>query len=105
MQRRSPKHQRPRDGFLHRNKTELRRIPFLANLRNRSLQPFFDLEKNGQTFDQILFLNDVVFTLEDVLYFKIRMMAITQPHVPLILLMRQNTTTLSRYVTTKAKCP
>jgi Cryptococcal mannosyltransferase 1 len=50
-----------------RNKTELRRIPFLANLRNRSLQPLFDLERNGQTFDQILFLNDVVFKLEDVL--------------------------------------
>ena len=46
-----------------RKKTELRRIPYLADLRNRSLQPLLELQQLGQTFDKILFLNDVVFTV------------------------------------------
>lgn len=45
-----------------RGRRELRRIPFLSEQRNRSLQPLFDIESlNGETFDKILFLNDVVF--------------------------------------------
>lgn len=50
-----------------RGKKELRRIPYLAMLRNRSLEPLHSLREEGIEFDKILFLNDVVFTLEDVL--------------------------------------
>lgn len=50
-----------------RGKRELRRIPFLAKLRNRTLQDLIDLQKKGQHFDKVLFLNDVVFTTDDVL--------------------------------------
>jgi hypothetical protein len=46
-----------------RGKRELRRIPYLANLRNLSLKPLVDLEKQGLKFDKILFLNDVIFTV------------------------------------------
>lgn len=46
-----------------RKKKELRRIPYLAKLRNKTLQDLFDLYKKGITFDKILFLNDVVFTV------------------------------------------
>ena len=45
-----------------RGRRELRRIPFLSEQRNRSLQPMFDMENvGGEYFDKILFLNDVVF--------------------------------------------
>ena len=44
-----------------RGKTELRRIPYLSNLRNLSLKPLHDLAKSGSKFDYVLFLNDVVF--------------------------------------------
>ncbi|KPM42756.1 hypothetical protein AK830_g3821 [Neonectria ditissima] len=50
-----------------RNRIELRRIPYLSRLRNISLQPLRDMAKNGTTFDYILFLNDVVFTVADAL--------------------------------------
>ena len=46
-----------------RRKKELRRIPFLANLRNISLKPLANLALNGIKFDKILFLNDVAFTV------------------------------------------
>lgn len=46
-----------------RKKKELRRIPYLAKLRNKTLQDLFDLYKKGVTFDKVLFLNDVVFTV------------------------------------------
>lgn len=42
---------------------ELRRIPYLAGLRNLSLQPLYALLEKGVTFDRILFLNDVIFTV------------------------------------------
>ena len=42
---------------------QLRRIPYLAGLRNRSLRPLAELAMNGVTFDKVLFLNDVVFTV------------------------------------------
>lgn len=42
---------------------ELRRIPYLSRLRNISLKPLTELAANGTTFDKILFLNDVVFTV------------------------------------------
>lgn len=40
---------------------QLRRIPYLARLRNLSLEPLGELAKRGRLFDKILFLNDVVF--------------------------------------------
>ncbi|KAJ5557658.1 polysaccharide export protein (CAP59) [Penicillium frequentans] len=46
---------------------ELRRIPYLAGLRNLSLQPLYALLAKGIAFDWIVFLNDVVFTSQDVL--------------------------------------
>lgn len=42
---------------------ELRRIPYLARLRNQSLQPLQELARDGVVFDSVLFLNDVVFTV------------------------------------------
>ena len=68
-----------------RGRHELRRIPYLARLRNRSLAPLRDMAvlaavaeatgkntdtKDGpqaRTFDRVLFLGDVVFTVDDVL--------------------------------------
>ncbi|KAF2132012.1 glycosyltransferase family 69 protein [Dothidotthia symphoricarpi CBS 119687] len=47
--------------------TELRRIPFLASTRNHVFRPLEALTARGVRFDTILFLNDVVFTPEDVL--------------------------------------
>lgn len=44
-----------------RGRRELRRIPFLAKLRNKSLYDLLRLHEAGQVFDKILFLNDVVF--------------------------------------------
>lgn len=44
-------------------KRELRRIPYLARLRNLTLRPLEDLMKQGVVFDKVLFLNDVVFTV------------------------------------------
>lgn len=42
---------------------EKRRIPYLARLRNRALAPLGELEAQGERFDRVLFLNDVVFTV------------------------------------------
>lgn len=44
-------------------KKELRRIPYLSELRNLSLQPLLELAENGTTFDHVLFLGDVVFSV------------------------------------------
>ena len=49
-----------------RNKMELRRIPYLAGLRNLVLEPLHRMKESGEIFDKILFLNDVVFTNDDV---------------------------------------
>lgn len=46
-----------------RGKRELRRIPYLSRLRNRSLEPLDKLAENGIRFDRVLFLNDVVFNV------------------------------------------
>lgn len=42
---------------------KLRRIPYLSRLRNLSLKPLLDLAENGTTFDYVIFLGDVVFTV------------------------------------------
>ena len=46
-----------------RGRTELRRIPYLAQLRNWVLEPLQALAHGGERFDVVLFLNDVVFTV------------------------------------------
>ena len=46
-----------------RGRKELRRIPFLAKLRNLTLKPMIELSSKGIRFDKVLFLNDVVFTV------------------------------------------
>ncbi|KAK3935742.1 cryptococcal mannosyltransferase 1-domain-containing protein, partial [Diplogelasinospora grovesii] len=50
-----------------RRRIELRRIPYLAKLRNMSLRPLRELVKNGTTFDYVLFLGGVYFTVPDVI--------------------------------------
>lgn len=42
---------------------EMRRIVYLAEVRNQALKPLQTLNKAGVTFDRILFLNDVVFSV------------------------------------------
>lgn len=49
-----------------RGHMELRRVPYLAGLRNLVMEPFYELAKQGQKFDKILFLNDVAFSPLDV---------------------------------------
>ncbi|EME86352.1 glycosyltransferase family 69 protein, partial [Pseudocercospora fijiensis CIRAD86] len=49
-----------------RGKSELRRIPYLANLRNLVMQPMYEMQEKGLRFDKVLFLNDVVFDDMDV---------------------------------------
>lgn len=44
-----------------RGRPELRRIPYLAKLRNTVLEPLKELSKNGIQYDKVIFLNDVVF--------------------------------------------
>ena len=46
-----------------RGAKELRRVPYLAKLRNLVLAPLQELAEAGEHFDKILFLNDVVFTV------------------------------------------
>jgi len=46
---------------------ELRRIPYLAALRNGVMGKLHELREAGETYDYVLWLNDVVFTVEDVL--------------------------------------
>ena len=55
----------PTDGWIDtpRGRKELRRIPYLSGLRNRSLQPLWSLGELDVRFDKILFLNDVVFSV------------------------------------------
>ncbi|TRX96728.1 hypothetical protein FHL15_002394 [Xylaria flabelliformis] len=45
---------------------EMRRIPYLARVRNQAMEPLKELENNGITFDKVLWLNDVVFDTEDI---------------------------------------
>lgn len=55
----------PSEGWIDtpRGRKELRRIHYLARLRNQTLRPLEDLARNGIVFDKVLFLNDVVFTV------------------------------------------
>lgn len=52
-----------------REKFELRRIPYLAGLRNEVMSKLYDLaeKKSGRmVFDKVVWLNDVIFTVQDV---------------------------------------
>lgn len=51
-----------------RGRKELRRIPYLAALRNRTLRDLVELYEQGIEFDKVLFLNDVVFTVGCLLF-------------------------------------
>ena len=55
-----------------------RRIPFLATIRNHVFEPLERLTAEGQHFDTILFLNDVVFTPADLTCRSIRMLPDTR---------------------------
>ena len=46
-----------------RGRKEVRRVPYLAELRNIAMRPLYELRDAGVTFDKVLFLNDVVFTV------------------------------------------
>ena len=50
-----------------RGRKELRRIPYLAKLRNITLKPLGELYAEGVRFDKVLFLNDVVFSVSSLL--------------------------------------
>ncbi|KAI1470122.1 glycosyltransferase family 69 protein [Daldinia caldariorum] len=45
---------------------ELRRIPYLAKIRNQAMEPLKQLQSEGREFDKVLWLNDVVFDTEDI---------------------------------------
>lgn len=64
----------PRPGWVTTHDTdspiakELRRIPYLSDIRNKGLEPLLRMHrKTGRTFDRILHLNDVVFEPKDIL--------------------------------------
>lgn len=44
---------------------DLRRIPYLAKVRNQAMEPLKVLERQGRRFDKVLWLNDVVFDVDD----------------------------------------
>ncbi|KIM98162.1 glycosyltransferase family 69 protein [Oidiodendron maius Zn] len=61
----------PGSGWIltSRGQRELRRIPYLAGIRNKvmtKLNALANRESGRRTFDKILWLNDVIFTTEDV---------------------------------------
>ena len=45
----------------------LRRIHYWLNLRNKVLEPLVEMAEKGEKFDKVLFLNDVVFSADDIL--------------------------------------
>ncbi|RKF53166.1 putative glycosyltransferase family 69 protein [Erysiphe neolycopersici] len=45
----------------------IKRISFLAEIRNKALHPLAELEKKGTKFDKILFINDVFFNPSEAL--------------------------------------
>lgn len=52
----------------HTDEKELRRIPYLSDLRNQGLEPMFSIQRSsGRIFDKILYLNDVYFKPADIL--------------------------------------
>lgn len=60
-----------------RGKWELRRIPYLANLRNRVMGPLKTQASMGRKYDVILWINDVIFTVSDCVHLIIATFLIT----------------------------
>jgi len=58
---RMPRDRWVRGELLEAGKWVPRRIPYLAAMRNRALEPLYELREVGEKFDRVLFLNDVVF--------------------------------------------
>ncbi|GBB97986.1 hypothetical protein RclHR1_03110018 [Rhizophagus clarus] len=44
-----------------------RRIPYLANLRNKVLEPLLKQAEKGNHFDKVLFFNDIIWRVSDIL--------------------------------------
>jgi hypothetical protein len=107
-----------------RDGKELRRIPYLARLRNRVMAEMSKAEESsGRSFDKVLWLNDVVFTVSLPRYQKyfklanriqlsrsktlshssLRIEETTQQHAPSISRNRHSTTILLPYETTKGQ--
>ncbi|KAL8782092.1 MAG: hypothetical protein Q9213_005703 [Squamulea squamosa] len=60
-------HNESSDGWLRTAYgSEMRRIPYLASVRNQALRPLQEMTTAGQSFDRLLFINDVIFSPEDV---------------------------------------
>lgn len=57
--------QPPGDGWVMtpNGTAQLRRIPYLSKQRNLALKPLYEMAAEGNRFDKILFLNDVVFSV------------------------------------------
>ena len=58
------------DGWVEtsRGRKELRRVPYLADLRNKAMAPLAQMSKaDRRRFGKVLWVNDVVFTVKDVL--------------------------------------
>lgn len=54
----------PQSGWLQTAYgAEMRRIPYLARIRNKALDPLTRLSKSGTKFDKLLYLNDVIFSV------------------------------------------
>ena len=43
--------------------TEMRRIPYLADVRNEALKPLHEMTTAGEKFDKLVFINDVIFSV------------------------------------------
>ncbi|KAI9052801.1 hypothetical protein LZ554_003074 [Drepanopeziza brunnea f. sp. 'monogermtubi'] len=66
--RNPPKEGENRTGWIRTNRAsewEVRRIPYLAALRNQAMEPMTDPSQKMK-FDKILWINDVLFSTEDV---------------------------------------
>lgn len=75
LERNTPAEDEPLpEGWIEtsRARAEMRRIPFLARLRNLTLRDLRDLADKGELYDKILFLNDVVFTVSRYFFFFFR---------------------------------
>ncbi|KAL2070913.1 hypothetical protein VTL71DRAFT_13939 [Oculimacula yallundae] len=64
-----PKEGQDRTGWIYTGRGEqeweIRRIPYLAGLRNQAMEPMIEMS-NERKFDRVLWINDVVFSTEDV---------------------------------------
>lgn len=64
-----PKDGEDRTGWIHTGRGEqgweVRRIPYLAALRNQAMEPLTEMAEK-QTFSRVLWINDVVFSVSSV---------------------------------------